>query len=69
MSDDLLYLTATEALARFADKSLSPVELLEAQIARAEAHADTINAFAYTHYGTLGQGCAGRGARRPVRRH
>ena len=50
MSDDLLYLTATEALARFADKSLSPVELLEAQIARAEAHADTINAFAYTHY-------------------
>ena len=35
MSDDLLYLTATEALARFRDKTLSPVELLEAQIARA----------------------------------
>ena len=48
--DDLLYLTATEALARFADKTLSPVELLEAQIARAEATKDTINAFTYTHF-------------------
>lgn len=50
MSDDLLYLTATEALARFADKSLSPVELLDAQIARAEATSDTVNAFTYTHF-------------------
>lgn len=47
---DLLYLSATEALARFADKSLSPVELLSAQIARAEATAETINAFTYTHF-------------------
>lgn len=50
MSDDLLYLTATEALARFADRSLSPVELLDAQIARAEATQEAINAFTFTHY-------------------
>ena len=48
--DDLCYLTATEALARFADKSLSPVELLDAQIARAERVEGTINAFAYRHF-------------------
>jgi len=48
--DDLLYLTATETLARFADKTLSPVEVLEAQIARAEATRESINAFTYTHF-------------------
>lgn len=47
---DLLYLTATEALARFADKSLSPVELLDAQIAQAEASQETVNAFTFTHF-------------------
>ncbi len=47
---DLLYLTATEALSRFADKSLSPVELLSAQIAQAEATKASINAFTYTHF-------------------
>jgi amidase len=50
MSDDLLYLSATDAMRRFADKSLSPVELLDAQIARAEATADSINAFTFTHF-------------------
>lgn len=50
MDDDLLYITATEALRRFADRSLSPVELLAAQIARAEATAETVNAFTYTHF-------------------
>lgn len=50
MSDDLLYMSATEALGRFADKSLSPLELLDAQIARAEATAESINAFTYTHF-------------------
>ena len=45
MSEDLLYLSATDALRRFADKSLSPVELLEEQIHRAEATSDSINAF------------------------
>ncbi|WP_322867942.1 amidase [Aquicoccus sp. G2-2] len=47
---DLLYLTATEALARFADKSLSPVELLDAQIAQAEASHEIVNAFTFTHF-------------------
>ena len=47
---DLLYLTATESLARFSDKSLSPVELLDAQIAKAEITKGTINAFTFTHF-------------------
>ncbi|MDU8928803.1 amidase [Alisedimentitalea sp. MJ-SS2] len=47
---DLLYLTATDALARFADKTLSPVELLSAQITQAEATRETVNAFTYTHF-------------------
>ncbi|MCP5071682.1 MAG: amidase [Rhodobacteraceae bacterium] len=47
---DLLYLSATQALAGFADKSLSPVELLDTQIARAEATKETINAFTFTHF-------------------
>lgn len=50
MSDELIYLTATDALARFADKSLSPVELLHAQIDRAEAVNDAHTAFTFTHY-------------------
>lgn len=50
MGNELLYLSATEALRRFADKSLSPIELLDAQIARAEQTANTINAFTYTHF-------------------
>lgn len=47
---DLHYLSATDALARFAAKTLSPVELMEATIARAKAVEPTINAFTYTHY-------------------
>lgn len=50
MSDDLIYLTATEALARFADKTLSPVDLLQAQIDRAAAVKEPINAFTYTYF-------------------
>jgi len=50
MSDELIYLTATEALARFRDKTLSPVELMKAQIARAETTSDTINAFTFTYF-------------------
>ena len=36
--DDLCYLTASEAVGLFQAKKLSPVELLEAVIARGEAH-------------------------------
>ncbi len=43
---DLHYLSATDALAKFRSKELSPVELLRAVIARAEAVEPAINAFA-----------------------
>jgi amidase len=47
---DLHYLSATEALRRFRARELSPVELLEAVIARAEAVEPTVNAFCHTFY-------------------
>ncbi|WP_406416828.1 amidase [Streptomyces sp. NBC_00873] len=43
---DLAYLPATEALRRFRDRSLSPVELMTAVIARAEAVEPKVNALA-----------------------
>lgn len=43
---DLAHLSATEALRRFRDRSLSPVELMTAVIARAEAVEPKINALA-----------------------
>jgi Asp-tRNA(Asn)/Glu-tRNA(Gln) amidotransferase A subunit family amidase len=43
---DLHYLSATDALAKFGSKELSPVELLQAVIARAEVVEPAINAFA-----------------------
>lgn len=46
MSDlDLCYITATEALRRFRNRTLSPVELLRAYLSRAEKTKDSINAF------------------------
>jgi len=48
--EDLCYMGASEALARFADRSLSPVELMQAVIDRAEAVEDRINALTYTHF-------------------
>jgi aspartyl-tRNA(Asn)/glutamyl-tRNA(Gln) amidotransferase subunit A len=51
MTDDLSYLSATAALARFRDGSLSPVDLLEALIARAEAVNPAVNAIAERLYG------------------
>ena len=47
---ELCYMPATEALRRFRDKSLSPVELMAAVIARSEAVQPAINAFTYTHF-------------------
>jgi len=47
---DLHYLSAVEALAMFGTRELSPVELLTAVIARAEAVEPTINAFAETRF-------------------
>jgi Asp-tRNA(Asn)/Glu-tRNA(Gln) amidotransferase A subunit family amidase len=46
----LHYLSATEALARFRARDLSPVELLDAVIARAEAVEPTVNALCHTFY-------------------
>ncbi len=48
--DDLCYLTASEAVGLFKARKLSPVELLDAVIARGEAIRETINPFADTYY-------------------
>ncbi len=50
MTDDLCSLGAAEALARFRDHSLSPVELMRAVIRRAEAVEPRINAFSFTYF-------------------
>ena len=47
-SDDLCYMTATEAIGRFRAKTLSPVELMSAVIARSEAVNPKVNAYTYT---------------------
>jgi Asp-tRNA(Asn)/Glu-tRNA(Gln) amidotransferase A subunit family amidase len=47
---ELHYLSASEALARFRARELSPVELLDALIARAEAVEPTVNALCHTFY-------------------
>ena len=47
---ELCYLTATEALAKFRAKQLSPVELMRAVIARAEKIQGKLKPFTYTHY-------------------
>jgi aspartyl-tRNA(Asn)/glutamyl-tRNA(Gln) amidotransferase subunit A len=48
--DDLCYLPATEALRLFRERALSPVELMEAVIARAEAVEPTVNALCVTFF-------------------
>jgi Asp-tRNA(Asn)/Glu-tRNA(Gln) amidotransferase A subunit family amidase len=47
---DLHYLSATEALRLFERRELSPVELLDAVIARTEAVEPAINAFPFTYF-------------------
>lgn len=47
---DLLYMPATEAIRRFKAKTLSPVELMTATIARAEAMQGPVNALTFTHF-------------------
>lgn len=48
--DDLCYMGAAEALKLFKAKKLSPVELMQAVIARAEAVEPKINCFTYTFF-------------------
>ncbi len=51
MSDlDLCYMGATEALALFRARKLSPVELMKAVIGRAEKVNKKVNAFTFTHF-------------------
>ena len=47
---ELCYLTASEALGRFKARTLSPVELLDAQIARARAINPKVNAITYDFF-------------------
>lgn len=47
---ELCYLSATEALERFRARTLSPVELMRAVTARAEAANGKLKAFTYTHF-------------------
>ena len=47
---ELCYLSAEEALGLFKERKLSPVELMEAVIRRAEAVEPKINAFTATHF-------------------
>ena len=53
MSLDLAYMSATEAAARFRDRSLSPVELMHAVIARAEATEPAVNALTFCYFDEL----------------
>ena len=47
--DDLCYLTVAEALRRFADHSLSPVDLVKAQLKRLQATQPAINAASFIY--------------------
>ena len=47
---DLCYMPAHEALRLFKEKKLSPVELMQATIDRAEATRDTVNCLTYTFF-------------------
>jgi amidase len=47
---DLCYMSATEALALFRARKLSPVELMKAVIARAEVVNKKVNAFTFTYF-------------------
>ena len=50
MSDDLAYAPATELAARIRHRDLSPVELLDAVIARIEARNPSLNALVFTAF-------------------
>ena len=49
-TDDLAYLPASELLARFRERKLSPVDVLEAQIRRIETLNDKVNCITFKHY-------------------
>ena len=45
MSEDLCYLSASELLRRYGEKSLSPVDVTQATLARIERYDGAINAY------------------------
>ena len=49
-SSDPAYLSATEALSAFQKRTLSPLDVLEAQIKRIEAHGKALNILTYTFF-------------------
>src|SRR5215467_9567576 len=49
-SSDPAYLSATEALAAFQKRTLSPLDVLDAQIKRIEAHGKALNILTYTFF-------------------
>ena len=50
LPQDPAYLTATEALDAFRARKLSPLEVLDAQIARIEAHNPGLNLITYEYF-------------------
>ena len=50
LATDLCYLSAGEALGLFRERALSPVELLDAVLARAEAVEPTVNALCHQRF-------------------
>ena len=70
--NELCYLTAVAAIQQFKDKTLSPVELMQAVIDRAEQVEEEINAFAFTYFDEAMQAAReaetryGRGEERPL---
>ncbi|QKC94835.1 amidase [Mesorhizobium sp. NZP2298] len=49
MTLDLCYLSASEALRRFRDRTVSPVEVIEAQLQRIDQTSDTVNATSFVY--------------------
>ena len=44
MSDELAFMPATELVAKYKSKTLSPVEAVKASVSRIESHGDKLNA-------------------------
>ena len=51
-ADELIYMSASELLPLFRARRVSPVEVLEAQIARFKAVGEAVNCVTYTHFDT-----------------
>ena len=63
VSEELAYATATDLAARIRRRELSPVELIDAVIARIEARNPSVNAFVFTGFDDARSGAKAGGAR------